>query len=114
MILLRTLHRDIARYNRLDEEEDAQEEFGWKLVHGDVFRPPRHALLLSVFVGSGSQVLLCSFVTLAFACLGFLSPANRGSLMTFALVFYVLFGIVSGYVSSRLYKSKNKITILQL
>uniref|UniRef100_A0A915E919 Transmembrane 9 superfamily member n=1 Tax=Ditylenchus dipsaci TaxID=166011 RepID=A0A915E919_9BILA len=105
MILLRTLHRDIARYNQLDNEEDAQEEFGWKLVHGDVFRPPRHALCLSVFVGSGSQLLLCATVTLAFACLGFLSPANRGSLMTFALVFYVLFGIVAGYVSSRLYKT---------
>lgn len=35
MILLRTLHRDIARYNQLDSEEDAQEEFGWKLVHGE-------------------------------------------------------------------------------
>nr|CAD2195780.1 unnamed protein product [Meloidogyne enterolobii] len=105
MILLRTLHRDIARYNRLDDEEDAQEEFGWKLVHGDVFRPPRNSLMLSVFVGAGSQVLLCAFITLAFACLGFLSPANRGSLMTFALVFYVLFGIVAGYTSSRLYKT---------
>ncbi|CAK5043450.1 unnamed protein product [Meloidogyne enterolobii] len=104
MILLRTLHRDIARYNRLDDE-DAQEEFGWKLVHGDVFRPPRNSLMLSVFVGAGSQVLLCAFITLAFACLGFLSPANRGSLMTFALVFYVLFGIVAGYTSSRLYKT---------
>ncbi|CAD5227934.1 unnamed protein product [Bursaphelenchus okinawaensis] len=104
MILLRTLHRDIARYNQLDSEEDAQEEFGWKLVHGDVFRSPKHPLLLSVFVGAGSQLLLCSSITLIFACLGFLSPANRGSLMTFALVFYVLFGIVSGYVSARLYK----------
>uniref|UniRef100_A0A915E8G3 Transmembrane 9 superfamily member n=1 Tax=Ditylenchus dipsaci TaxID=166011 RepID=A0A915E8G3_9BILA len=88
MILLRTLHRDIARYNQLDNEEDAQEEFGWKL-----------------FMEIGSQLLLCATVTLAFACLGFLSPANRGSLMTFALVFYVLFGIVAGYVSSRLYKT---------
>jgi transmembrane 9 superfamily protein 2/4 len=106
MILLRTLHRDIARYNQLDNEEDAQEEFGWKLVHGDVFRAPKNPLLLSVFVGAGSQLLLCASITLVFACLGFLSPANRGSLMTFALVFYVLFGIVSGYVSARLYKSK--------
>lgn len=38
MILLRTLHKDIARYNQIDSGEDAQEEFGWKLVHGDVFR----------------------------------------------------------------------------
>lgn len=69
-----------------------------------MFRAPKHPLLLSVFVGAGSQLLLCSSITLVFACLGFLSPANRGSLMTFALVFYVLFGIVSGYVSARLYK----------
>ncbi|VDN01186.1 unnamed protein product [Thelazia callipaeda] len=107
MILLRTLHRDIARYNQLDNEEDAQEEFGWKLVHGDVFRPPRNAMFLSVFVGSGCQVLLMVAVTLVFACLGFLSPANRGSLMTSALIFYVLFGIVAGYVSARLYKINN-------
>lgn len=36
MIMLRTLHKDIARYNQMDCGEDAQEEFGWKLVHGDV------------------------------------------------------------------------------
>ena len=47
MILLRTLHKDIARYNQIDSGEDAQEEFGWKLVHGDVFRPPRKGMLLS-------------------------------------------------------------------
>uniref|UniRef100_A0A0N5AMH5 Transmembrane 9 superfamily member n=1 Tax=Syphacia muris TaxID=451379 RepID=A0A0N5AMH5_9BILA len=101
MILIKTLHRDITRYNRL---EDAQEEVGWKLVHGDVFRPPRNALFLSVFVGSGCQILFMVAVTLVFACLGFLSPANRGSLMTFALVLYVLFAVVAGYVSARLYK----------
>ena len=28
MILLRTLHKDIARYNQLDAEDDANEEFG--------------------------------------------------------------------------------------
>ena len=56
MILLRTLHKDIARYNQIESGEDAQEEFGWKLVHGDVFRPPRKGMLLSVFLGSGTQV----------------------------------------------------------
>ena len=107
MILMRTLHRDIARYNEQDTGEDAQEEFGWKLVHGDVFRSPRYPMLLSVFIGAGSQTLFMVSITLVFACLGFLSPANRGSLITFALVFYVFFGIVAGYVSARLYKSKS-------
>lgn len=45
-------------------QEDAQEEFGWKLVHGDIFRPPRKGMLLSVFLGSGTQILIMTFVTL--------------------------------------------------
>ncbi|MGH0187028.1 UNVERIFIED_CONTAM: hypothetical protein FKN15_023451 [Acipenser sinensis] len=64
MIMLRTLHKDIARYNQMDSIEDAQEEFGWKLVHGDVFRPPRKGMLLSVFLGSGTQIFIMTFVTL--------------------------------------------------
>lgn len=50
-------------------------------------------------------------VTLFFACLGFLSPANRGSLMTCGLVLYVCFGIVAGYVSARLYKSASPLVL---
>ncbi|CAK9821413.1 Transmembrane 9 superfamily member 2 [Anthophora retusa] len=109
MILLRTLHKDIARYNQasfqIESGEDAQEEFGWKLVHGDVFRPPRKGMLLSVLLGSGVQVFYMTLVTLAFACLGFLSPANRGALMTCAMVLYVCLGATAGYVSARIYKS---------
>ncbi|KZS01584.1 Transmembrane 9 superfamily member 2, partial [Daphnia magna] len=103
MFLLRPLHKDIARYNQIDSGKDAQEEFGWKLVHGDIFRPPRKGMLLSVFVGSGVQVFIMTLITLIFACLGFLSPANRGALMTCALVFYVCLGTPAGYVSSRIY-----------
>ena len=47
-----------VRYNQIDSGEDAQEEFGWKLVHGDVFRPPRKGMLLSVFIGSGTKLLI--------------------------------------------------------
>lgn len=105
MILLRTLHKDIARYNQIDSEDDAQEEFGWKLVHGDIFRSPHHSMLLSVFLGSGVQVFCMTITTLFFACLGFLSPANRGALMTCAMVMFVCLGTPAGYVSARLYKS---------
>lgn len=62
-------------------------------------------MLLSVWVGSGVQVFLMALITLVFACLGFLSPANRGSLMTCALILYVCLGTPAGYVSARLYKS---------
>lgn len=67
-------------------QEDIQEDFGWKLVHGDVFRPPRATMLLSVCVGSGCQILFMTFIALIFACLGFLSPPNRGAFMTAVLV----------------------------
>jgi Endomembrane protein 70 len=42
----------------MDMHEDVQEDSGWKLVHGDVFRPPKHTLLLSVLLGSGSQLFM--------------------------------------------------------
>lgn len=106
MILLRTLHRDISRYNQIiDSGEDAQEEFGWKLLHGDVFRPPRAGMLLSVCVGIGTQIIVMVSVTLGFACLGFLSPANRGALMTCVLVLFVCLSAVGGYFSARVYKT---------
>lgn len=40
MILLRALRKDIASYNEVATSEEAREESGWKMVHGDVFRPP--------------------------------------------------------------------------
>eukprot|EP01137_Pigoraptor_chileana_P023691 Opistho-2@90415 len=105
MILLRSLHRDLARYNQTDlSQEDAQEEFGWKLVHGDVFRAPSFAMLLAVSVGTGVQVLVMTLISLVFACLGFLSPSTRGGLMVCLIVLYILLGTPAGYVSARLYK----------
>ncbi|KAA0709374.1 Transmembrane 9 superfamily member 2 [Triplophysa tibetana] len=118
MIMLRTLHKDIAKYNQIDQAdwvkippaanrtyEDLHEESGWKQVHGDVFRPPRLGMLLSVFLGQGTQIFIMTFITLFLACLGFLSPANRGALMTCAVVLWVLLGTPAGYVSARLYKT---------
>jgi transmembrane 9 superfamily protein 2/4 len=34
MVTVRSLRKDIARYNAAENSEEAQEEFGWKLVHG--------------------------------------------------------------------------------
>lgn len=114
-ILIRTLRKDIARYNRLDQfaledfggdsgEDGVQEDSGWKLVHGDVFRPPKNPLFLAVLIGNGAQLFMMTGLTIAFALLGFLSPSNRGSLGTVIILFYTLFGFIGGYVSSRVYK----------
>jgi transmembrane 9 superfamily member 2/4 len=116
-ILVRTLRKDIARYNRLDQinlddlngtadlEDGVQEDSGWKLVHGDVFRTPSHTLLLSVLLGNGAQIFVMTACTIIFALLGFLSPSNRGSLGTIILLLYTILGSVGGYVSARVYKS---------
>lgn len=103
MIMMRTLHADFRRYNQVELNEEA-EETGWKLVHGDVFRPPKAPMLLSVLVGSGVQVFMMSLLTLVFAVLGFLSPANRGGLITALVVLFVSMGMFAGYFSTRLYK----------
>jgi hypothetical protein len=63
--------------------EEAQEESGWKLVHGDVFRAPETSpMLFSVLAGTGVQIFAMTLVAMVFAILGFLSPANRGGLLT--------------------------------
>lgn len=111
MIMMRALHKDFRRYNADDPEaiEAQQEETGWKLVHGDVFRKPVNPLLFSALVGTGVQVFAMSLLTLLFAALGFLSPANRGALMTTLLLLFVFMGIFGGYYSARTYKSFNEI-----
>ncbi|EJP66605.1 hypothetical protein MY5147_001955 [Beauveria neobassiana] len=116
-ILMRTLKKDIARYNRLDQinlddlsgtsalEDGVQEDSGWKLVHGDVFRNPSHPLLLSILLGNGVQIFVMTASTIVFALLGFLSPSNRGSLGTIMILLYTILGSVGGYVSARVYKA---------
>jgi len=105
MILVRTLNSDIAQYNDPGALEDAKEESGWKLCHADVFRAPAGGkMLLSVLVGTGMQLLFMTAATLVFALMGFLSPANRGSLLTALLLLYVFMGSVAGYHSSRMFK----------
>ncbi|CAM9231353.1 unnamed protein product, partial [Sphacelaria rigidula] len=109
MILIRNLHRDIMRYNRVptdEEKAEEREETGWKLVHADVFRPPaRYPMLFCVLVGTGVQLLCMGLVTIAFAAIGFVNPSNRGSLAVSMLLLYVLMGVPAGYTSSVLYKS---------
>ncbi|XP_068652756.1 transmembrane 9 superfamily member 11 [Aristolochia californica] len=108
VIFLRTVRRDLTRYEELDKEAQAQmneELSGWKLVVGDVFRAPTNASLLCVMVGDGVQILGMAVVTILFAALGFMSPASRGTLITGMLFFYLVLGILAGYVAVRLWRT---------
>lgn len=105
MIMIRTLRRDIARYNADESLEETLEESGWKLVHGDVFRPPRYPKLFAALVGSGVQIFMMALITIMLAMLGMLSPASRGALMTAGIFLYVFMAIIGGYFSARLYRT---------
>ncbi|CAN6540672.1 unnamed protein product [Malus baccata var. baccata] len=108
VIFLRTVRRDLTRYEELDKEAQAQmneELSGWKLVVGDVFRAPSNPALLCIMVGDGVQILGMSLVTILFAALGFMSPASRGTLITGMLFFFMILGVAAGYVAVRLWRT---------
>ncbi|XP_038050551.1 transmembrane 9 superfamily member 2-like isoform X2 [Patiria miniata] len=68
LIVGRILHHNV--YTGEDSVKKAGSErardFRWKLLHGDIFRPPRGCMLLSALLGSGTQIVLVAFITLAF------------------------------------------------
>ncbi|KAJ6791598.1 transmembrane 9 superfamily member 12-like [Iris pallida] len=108
VIFLRTVRRDLTRYEELDKEAQAQmneELSGWKLVVGDVFREPTCSKLLCVMVGDGVQITGMAVVTIVFAALGFMSPASRGMLLTGMILLYLFLGIVAGYFGVRLWRT---------
>uniref|UniRef100_A0AC11BQ30 Transmembrane 9 superfamily member 3 n=1 Tax=Ovis aries TaxID=9940 RepID=A0AC11BQ30_SHEEP len=71
MILMRTLRKDYARYSKEEEMDDMDrdlgDEYGWKQVHGDVFRPSSHPLIFSSLIGSGCQIFAVSLIVIIVA-----------------------------------------------
>lgn len=104
-IMIRTLRKDIAGYNELQTIEEAQEETGWKLVHGDIFRPPSFSpMLLSVLVGTGAQIGFSFVMALLLSIFKVTNSMKKGQVLTSLILLYVLNGAVAGYVSARIYK----------
>jgi len=54
------------------QERDVSEESGWKLVHGDVFRPPRNLAVLSAVIGTGAQLTTLVLLVIILAIVGML------------------------------------------
>ncbi|PRW59993.1 transmembrane 9 superfamily member 1 [Chlorella sorokiniana] len=108
MIMLRTLRKDYARYTQKDHddleslERDMNEESGWKLVHGDVFRPPRFLEVLAALVGTGVQLALLVLSVILITIAGALF-VERGTIVTVFIICYALTSFVGGYVSGSYY-----------
>lgn len=106
MILMRTLRKDYARYSKDEEmdemERDLGDEYGWKQVHGDVFRAPTHPMLFAALIGSGYQIFVVNLCVIIFSILGELYT-ERGSLLSTAIFVYAATSPVNGYFGGSLY-----------
>lgn len=49
------------------QDRDLGDEYGWKQVHGDVFRPSSHPLIFSSLIGSGCQIFSVSLIVIVVA-----------------------------------------------
>ena len=87
------------------DDEIPEDITGWKLVHGDVFRPPPYGHLLAPLIGSGMQLVLMSIGLLLLSCFGVLNPSFRGGFVSVGVALFILAGAFSGYFSARVYKT---------
>jgi len=118
MILMRTLRKDYARYSKEDEiddmERDLGDEYGWKQVHGDVFRAAASPMLFSSLIGTGAQLAVVVFFVVIFAIIGELYT-ERGSLLSTTIFVYAATAPVSGYFGGSLYaRMGGKVWIRQM
>ena len=104
IILMRILKRDFSRYMEVDEDELGEEESGWKMIHGDVFRTPQDLNLFTAFIGAGAQIFSTVVILLACVLLGVFKATKRGAILTAIIVIYALCGIAGGFVAGRIYK----------
>jgi hypothetical protein len=115
-ILFRVLRNDFVRYSRTDIEGEGQsthrytlmgaeeEESGWKLVRGDVFRFPDEKMLFCSVLGSGTQLLFLAVGIFVFAIMGVINTNNRGAIFTVALLLFAFTSGISGFASSAMFK----------
>ncbi|SCO66153.1 endomembrane protein 70, putative [Plasmodium vivax] len=106
-ILIKALHKDISKYNRLNTnifETDDIDDRGWKLVHGDVFRKPVNSTFFSAFVGVGIQLIFMIVVCALIFLIGVYKYKHRYRYIQVMFFIWTFISSISGYSSSRLYK----------
>ncbi|CAH6780155.1 Gm364 [Phodopus roborovskii] len=105
IVVLKSICRDIAKYNRVKLSVYDRSQFGWRMIFGNVFRLPQYGMLLSVFLGQGTQVFIMAFFSLFLAGIAFFTPAVQSDLVNYAVVLWFLLEIPAGYVSAKMYKT---------
>ena len=91
----------------LSDEESSEDITGWKLLHGDVFRPPRFTGFLAPLIGSGTQLVSMACGLLTLSTFGVLNPSFRGGFISVGVGLFIFAGLISGFFSARIYKTFN-------
>lgn len=113
-VLVRTLRRDCARYGFTgahatgmafdDLSDDFDSVSGWRMLRGDVFRPPPASKMLSILCGCGIQLAFIALSSLVLATLGIVRPNRRGQLVSTALFAWGFSSGIAGYTTAALHR----------
>jgi len=104
IIMMRVLKNDFSRYMEVEEDEIGEEETGWKLINGDVFRFPPFANGLAALLGAGAHLLCVTLLLLICAISNCIVPTKRGAILTAMIILYACTAPIGGFVSARLYR----------
>lgn len=104
LIIIRVVRSDLSRYLQIPDEEinAVEEETGWKLLHADVFRAPKHRLFFCSAVGAGLQLFSMVVMIVLVGCIGVYY--QRGAVASAAVISYMVTAAVGGYGSAGLYQ----------
>ena len=104
-ILCKNLRSDISSYNERVSQLEEIDEYDWKQVSGDVFRPPAvNLLLLCSMLGTGTQLFLMITATLILGIFGYMNPEHRTNILSIGLLFFCFMGLPGGYISGLFYR----------
>ncbi|CUG87696.1 endosomal integral membrane protein, putative [Bodo saltans] len=102
------VRRNRTKNSSVESDNEDREVTAWKFVRDDVRRPPSNPGLLAALVGTGSHLLLTTFMALVIACLRFVAPDNHAAFVDILLVLFTSLSMCAGYVSARFLMRWNK------
>ncbi|KAI3384256.1 hypothetical protein SNEBB_002282 [Seison nebaliae] len=102
MILIRTIRKDFIRSDEENDYSPLNDEYGWKLIHGDVFRPPSNLIFFCSLIANGAHAAIVTLVVVLLANVGELYN-ERGSLLSTVIFIYSICAIVNGFVGGSYY-----------
>ena len=99
--VLQSCQRGCKYQYQASSEEDADLES----IQGDIFKSPSYSpLLLSVLVGTGTQIGVCMFLATLLSATKAIDSMENGKFFTSLLWLYALCGPVCGCICARIYK----------